>query len=247
MDRKKEKLTLWEKIFLWIAVFMIVSGILGVHNKVGIILLLVCGIFFLAAAFAKRMTGRKHKMLTAAAILTALGLSVHAVVWNYFAYGRQPQPTGEATVVVLGCKIQGESPSLMLKRRLLRAQEYLMENPQANCVVSGGVGDGESYSEAHVMKKFLVENGIEESRIYEENRSRNTATNIQYSLQVIDEKNLSDNLIICSDGFHQLRAWMYVRKNHAQSTAISGRTPFWVVPSYALRELAGIVKLILIG
>ena len=51
-------------------------------------------------------------------------------------------------MVVLGCKVNGEEPSLMLRRRLECAMEYLAENPQADCVVSGGMGDNESYTEA---------------------------------------------------------------------------------------------------
>ena len=97
------------------------------------------------------------------------------------------------------------------------------------------------------MKKYLVENGIDPSRIYEENRSTNTDTNIQNSLALIEQEGLSDNLIICTDGFHQLRAWLYVRRYGAQATAISGKTPLLVVPSYAVRELCGILKMLLIG
>ena len=91
-------------------------------------------------------------MLTTLGVIALTGLFAHAVIWNYFAWCRPPQQTGEATVVVLGCKVNGEEPSLMLRRRLECAMEYLAENPQADCVVSGGMGDNESYTEAHVMQ-----------------------------------------------------------------------------------------------
>lgn len=128
-------------------------------------------------------------------------LFAHAVIWNYFAWCRPPQQTGEATVVVLGCKVNGEEPSLMLRRRLECAMEYLAENPQADCVVSGGMGDNESYTEAHVMKKFLVEHGIDAERVYEEDRSTSTETNLLYSLALVKEEDLSQNIILCTDGF----------------------------------------------
>lgn len=179
--------------------------------------------------------------------LLLMFLVLHAAVWNYFAFARKPSDQGEATVIVLGCKVHEEQPSLMLKRRLQKAQEYLEKNPQANCVVSGGMGENESYTEAHVMEKFLVEQGINPNRIYEENRSTNTDTNIKNSLEVIKQEGLSENLIICSDGFHQLRAWLYVRRNGMDAKAISGKTPFWVIPSYAIRELGGIAKMYILG
>lgn len=186
-------------------------------------------------------------MLIGFVIVVLAVLATHAVVWNYFAFCRPPVQNEDATVIVLGCKVNGEEPSLMLKRRLLKAKEYLEQNPQANCVVSGGMGENESYTEAHVMKKFLMENGISEQHVYEENRSTNTDTNIRYSLQVIQQQELGENLIICTDGFHQLRAWMYVRRNGRDAAAISGKTPFWVIPSYAVREMGGILKMLLLG
>ena len=186
-------------------------------------------------------------MLTVFAILMAAVLVLHAVVWNYFAYGRKPQTSGEATVIVLGCKVNGDQPSLMLQRRLLAARDYLLQNPQANCVVSGGMGDNESYTEAHVMKKFLVEHGIDAERVYEEDRSTSTETNLLYSLALVKGEDLSQNIILCTDGFHQLRAWMYGIRNGVDARAISGRTPVLTIPSYAVRELGGILKMLILG
>ena len=185
-------------------------------------------------------------MLTTLGVIALTGLFAHAVIWNYFAWCRPPQQTGEATVVVLGCKVNGEEPSLMLRRRLECAMEYLAENPQADCVVSGGMGDNESYTEAHVMKKFLVEHGIDAERVYEENRSTSTETNLLYSLALVKEEDLSQNIILCTDGFHQLRAWMYGMRNGVDARAISGRTPVLTIPSYAVRELGGILKMLIL-
>ena len=235
--------------WIWgsLAVLFLLMSALGGVFQVGALILLAVGILFGCTAIFQGKKGGRNRMLTICSVLVLTGIILHAAVWNYFAYCRQPAEQGEATVIVLGCKVNGDQPSLMLKRRLQKAQEYLQKNPQANCVVSGGMGENESYTEAYVMKKFLTESGIEPERIYEENRSVNTDTNIRYSLELIQKEGLSENLIVCSDGFHQLRAWLYVRRNGAQATAISGRTPFWVVPSYAIRELCGIAKMLVLG
>ena len=246
MEKTNSRLNLLQKIFLLMGIAMLIFGILTGLNQPAAVLICLCGTFYMGAAYAQKLTGRKCRMLTILAAAGAVVLAVHAVIWNYFAYGRQPLPQGEATVIVLGCKINGEEPSLMLERRLLKAKEYLELNPQASCIVSGGQGD-QDYTEAHVMKKYLVENGIEEHRVYEEDLATNTDTNISNSIKLIEKEGLSDNLIVCSDGFHQLRAWMYVHRNGMDAAAISGKTPFWVVPPYAVRELAGIFKMILIG
>lgn len=219
---------------------------IGVFN-IGSVLLCLLGGFLWLTVLLERKTGRKQRMLTTLGVIALTGLFAHAVIWNYFAWCRPPQQTGEATMVVLGCKVNGEEPSLMLRRRLECAMEYLAENPQADCVVSGGMGDNESYTEAHVMKKFLVEHGIDAERVYEEDRSTSTETNLLYSLALVKEEDLSQNIILCTDGFHQLRAWMYGMRNGVDARAISGRTPVLTIPSYAVRELGGILKMLILG
>ena len=60
-----------------------------------------------------------------------------------------------STVIVLGCRVKGDRPTLMLKRRLDSAYEYLSVNPDALVIVSGGKGDDEIMSEAKCMKDYL--------------------------------------------------------------------------------------------
>lgn len=184
------------------------------------------------------------KIFLIAVLVVSLG---YTVLWNYFAYGRNPAKTGPATVIVLGCKIYEDQPSLMLRRRLERALVYLKENTEAVCVVSGGVGENETFSEAYVMSQFLVEQGISENRIFLEEKSTNTETNLEFSLNLVNEESLSKNLIICSDGFHQFRAYLYARRLGENPKAISAKTSFFVVPSYAVRELLGVLKMIVFG
>lgn len=244
---KKAGISKKQTVFLVAALLMFLSGVAGGLRNAGALLLLFLSGLLAGGILLEKKIGRNLRVFSVLAGLLLVGLFLHAVIWNYFAFGRQPQESGEATVIVLGCKVNEDSPSLMLRRRLLCAREYLLENPQAKCIVSGGLGENESYSEAYVMKKFLTENGIDAQRIYEEDRSVNTDTNIRYSLEIVRNQGLSPRLILCTDGFHQLRAWMYVRRNGMDALAISGKTPLWVIPSYAMRELAGIFKMILLG
>lgn len=239
-----------QRVFLLLAPVFLLTGIAGsaagVFN-VGSGLLCGFGAYLAAVVGIERRWKRRERLLTVIGALVVAVLVLHAAVWNYFAYGRPPQTSGEATIIVLGCKVNDGQPSLMLQRRLMAARKYLEQNPQANCVVSGGMGENETSTEASVMKQFLVDSGIDPSRIYEEDRSTNTDTNIQNSLALIAQEGLSENLIICTDGFHQLRAWLYVRRYGADARAVSGRTPVLVIPSYAVRELCGIVKMFVIG
>ncbi len=51
----------------------------------------------------------------------------------------------------------GKNPSLMLSKRLEAAYEYLNENKNAVCIVSGGKGSNEEISEAQCMYNYLTE------------------------------------------------------------------------------------------
>lgn len=180
--------------------------------------------------------------------LVTIGLVI-ALVYTalivYFGNFRQPPAewSGE-TVVVLGCKVNGDHPSLMLKRRLDAAAAYLQENPDAVCIVSGGQGDNETRSEASVMADYLEEQGIAPARIHQEDQSRDTKENLLFSKSIIEQEALSENVVIISDGFHQFRAWLIAQKLELHSFAVSGHTSFWLIPAYALREVLSLIKLL---
>lgn len=151
-------------------------------------------------------------------------------------------PSPNATVVVLGCQVLGDRPSTMLACRLQAAQSWLIAHPQSAVVCSGGLNDGGPYSEAAVMRQWLVAHGIDESRIYLEDRSANTRQNIAFTAQIIAENGLSPSLAVASDGFHQLRAAVYAAHEQLPAGALPAKTPWGLAPSYWVREWFGLVK-----
>ncbi len=151
-------------------------------------------------------------------------------------------PAPGATVVVLGCQVLGDRPSTMLAYRLQAAQSWLTAHPQSAVVCSGGLNDGGPYSEAAVMQQWLVAHGIDEDRIYLEDRSANTRQNIAFTAQVIAENGLSPSLAVASDGFHQLRAEVYAAHEQLPAGALPAKTPWGLAPSYWVREWFGLVK-----
>ena len=158
-------------------------------------------------------------------------------------------PAENATAVVLGSKIHGDQPSRMLRDRLNAAADYLEQNPDANCVVAGGLGPGETHTEAYVMKKYLVEQrGIAPERIAEEGVSANTRENLAYSMAIIRELQWNTDVVIATQIFHQYRgARMAVS---AGATAVGGaacHTPFHLLLNYWVRELAAIGRLWILG
>lgn len=93
--------------------------------------------------------------------------------------------------------------SPVLKYRLDKAVEYLNENPDTVCIVSGGQGSNEPWSEAEGMARYLQEKGIDTARILTEDQSQTTGQNITNSKKLMKE---GASVGIVTNNFHVFRA-----------------------------------------
>ena len=179
--------------------------------------------------------------------LICIGLAAFALIGGavsarmaWAAWGCSPAP--DAAVVVLGCQTIDGQPSRMLRYRLEAAYGWLQTHPDAIVVCSGGKGQDEQASEAAVMRDWLVEKGVPAEQIYLEEMSHSTAENIVYSAQILQENGYAGHVALTTDGFHQLRAQIYARKNQLSAGAIPSKTPWGLAPSYWVREWFGLAK-----
>lgn len=169
-------------------------------------------------------------------VITLTGLMIHA---------KEKDPDKTDAVIVLGCKVNGDNPSKMLKRRLDAAEIFLSENEEVICIVSGGKGDDEKISEARAMKNYLMEKGIESDRIIMEDKSVNTYENLENSCEILEEMGKGKNIAIVTDGFHQYRAGFIAKKLGFEPSAINAVTDFYnltLTPTYYVREWMAITN-----
>lgn len=87
--------------------------------------------------------------------------------------------------ILMGAGVNGTEPSRSLSDRLNAALEYLEENPEVVCIVSGGQGEKEDITEAECMRIWLEEHGIASERIVEEAKAENTYQNLYNSFAII--------------------------------------------------------------
>lgn len=148
------------------------------------------------------------------------------------------------TVIVLGCKANNGYPSRMLAARLNAAAEYLNENPEAVCILSGGQGADEIEPEAESMYRYMITLGIDKSRLYKEECSRNTEENIAFSKRIIEDEGLSREVVIISESYHVYRGVRQAEKYGLEATAVSAAPTgvWWALPSYWLREVFAISR-----
>ncbi|MBE6754354.1 MAG: YdcF family protein [Ruminococcaceae bacterium] len=152
-----------------------------------------------------------------------------------------PDDRKDITAVVLGCRIKGMRPSLMLRDRLECAAAYLRSHPAAVCIVSGGQGIDEPVPEAEVMGRYLIDAGIEPQRIIEEPCSVSTRENIAFSLEIMRKAGLPPQMAIVSDRFHQYRALRIAASLGVDGYPINRRTSWYLTTPYWLREIFGII------
>lgn len=152
--------------------------------------------------------------------------------------------------VVLGAQVRGTVPSRSLNYRLYGAYEFLMTNPDSVVIVTGGQGEGEDITEAECMRTWLINAGIDESRIITEDKATSTMENLEYSFDIIrslgDEP--SGNVSILSSSYHLFRA-----KSMAARLGVDA-AGFACVPgnpllsmNYFIREAFGVTHLWVFG
>lgn len=153
-------------------------------------------------------------------------------------------------LVVLGAGVNGTTPSYILRTRIEAAYDYLSANPQVQCIVSGGQGNGEDISEAQCMFDHLTAMGIDPSRIWLEDRSTSTKENLAYTLEVITQKTgqAPDRLILLSNDFHLYRAGLFAAQQGIAVETVPANTGWAsLYINYFLREIVCIWYLIVFG
>ena len=153
-------------------------------------------------------------------------------------------------IVVLGAQVRDSGPSASLQERIDAAYEYLTEHPETVAIVSGGQGDDEPITEAQCMYECLITMGIDPERIIKEEQATSTWGNLNYSLDIIEEKTgfRPDSIGVVSSEYHLFRTGQQAREFGLEIIGIPAKTGSfdrWL--HYFVREIAGVWHYILLG
>lgn len=234
-------------IFAFLGVLFVFYGvlILQVGSGTGFWLLWeVLGIvLFLWAILVHKKVFARHK--TAGMIwhvLAGVAIAVFALLCGMIS-GDFSAKGGQNLdyIIVLGAQVREDGPSVVLKYRLDAAIDYLNENPHTVCIVSGGQGINEPFSEAEGMSEYLWDKGIEENRILLEDKSASTVENIQNSKALL--KKPYNGVGIVTNNFHVFRATRIAKKQGLEGVCgIAADSNALYLPNNVLRECLGILK-----
>ena len=154
-------------------------------------------------------------------------------------------------IIVPGARVYASGPSVVLKYRLDKALEYLAENPETVCIVSGGQGGNEPFAEAVGMKDYLVKHGVSEDRILVEDKSLNTVQNMRYCADILEADGVDigkTRIGIITNNFHVFRCKGLAKKaGFANACAFSAGSKPLYLPNNMLREFMGVCKDKLLG
>lgn len=152
-------------------------------------------------------SGKRRGLRRALFALLAAALLFFAALEADIALHSRTWMAGTPEVLVIfGCKVEPWGPSVLLRDRLDTALGYLEDHPDLTVVVTGGKGDDEHQSEAQCMYDYLTAHGVEGEKILMEDRARNTWQNVNYTLELLEERGGSPGgAVAVSSGFHLLR------------------------------------------
>ena len=213
----------------------------------------LCGVIGIGTVLFPLLTGFIQKKLKRASLWIFRGLlaifvsftllfSVEGVLM-ILAVSENTAPPPNATVVVLGASVLGETPSLELAGRIKTAAKVLKENPDMRCVATGGLGDTASITEAACIKKELVQRySIEPERIFLEEASTNTFENLKNAKDILENERFSDEIIIVTGEYHMFRAKFLSERVGLHSYARASSTDYRIFLHSYLRELLAIPK-----
>ena len=185
-------------------------------------------------------------------ILTCIGFAYFCFV-EYFIIknARTDADAGRDYLIVLGAAVYKDQPSLTLVRRLEGTLDYLNRYPDSVAIVSGGMGKGETITEAQAMHDWLLAHGVAPERVIMEPKATNTRENLQYSFDIIRSRGdePQGHVAIVSSAYHLYRAKLMAR-DLGVTDAAGVAAPwgyFFVMLNYFIREAFGVTHLWVLG
>ena len=185
-------------------------------------------------------------------VLVCIGLAWFCFVESFIIRNAfTDEDPGRDYLIVLGAAVYKDQPSLTLVRRLSGAADYLEHYPDSIAIVSGGMGPGETITEAQAMYDWLVNEGFDPERIIMEPNATSTEENLKNSFAIIRERGdePAGKVAIVSSAYHLYRAKTMARSLGVPDAA-GVAAPwgfFFVMINYFIREAFGVTHLWIFG
>lgn len=162
--------------------------------------------------------------------------------------GKADEVPANTPAVVLGARAINDKPGTQLSERLDAAYDYLIANPEAKCIVTGGLQHDCTLPQGTVMKEYLVSKGIAPDRIIEENEAWDTNENFEFSKKLLEEYNLGTEIALVTSEYHQYRSQLRAKQYGLTTYSVPSKTHYWwILPQSYIREMIGVLEYLILG
>ena len=174
--------------------------------------------------------------------------AVGAILASLIAVKYEPAPDKDF-LIILGCGLRKDgTPTPLLRGRIDRAIAFYKNQKEKTgktltFITSGGKGPNEVVSESASMKRYLMEQGIPENMIIEEDRSTNTFENMKYSKEKIlaVDPEMKGNIAFSTTNYHVFRSGLYGRRVKMPIVGMGAKTKWYFWPNAWVREFVGLL------
>lgn len=129
------------------------------------------------------------------------------IVW----VGQRDQATQADAIIVLGAAAYDARPSPVFEERIRHGLDLYRSGHAPILLFTGGYGTGARFSESQVARRYALRQGIPESAILIESRSRTTRQNLVEARSMMRQAGLH-RAIVVSDPLHMARALRLCRE-----------------------------------
>jgi uncharacterized SAM-binding protein YcdF (DUF218 family) len=144
---------------------------------------------------------RRRVILGAAATIAVLWLvSLGAVL----TWALQDDARKADAIVVMGAAQYQGKPSPVLRSRLDHALALWQRGLAPRLLLTGGIGAGDTASEAAVSRRYVMSHGVPDSAILLENEGRTSSQSLRSAVDLLHARGLTTAVVV-SDPFHMLR------------------------------------------
>ena len=200
-------------------------------------------------AFGSVLEVMRHDIIVnlfAAIYLYVECMLVGVIVASLIVVRHEPAPDRDY-MIILGCALRKDgTPSPLLRGRIDRALAFYRKQKAETgkelvFVTSGGQGADEAVSESASMKAYLMEQGIPESQIIEEDQSVNTLENMRNSKEIITARDPAAKIAFSTTNYHVFRSGLFARRVKMRAVGIGAKTKWYFWPNAAVREFIGLL------
>ena len=263
LTKKKKPLQIAIRLFVYlfvpltaamVGVLLVGDGIVMILKEgkgIGALLPILMGGGMLAgmtlAVMAAKHVIRPGRILRAALGVVVLMTFYVSLTFGTFAFfgnlaSHVPPQEDYDYIIVHGCGIFGDRMTPLLKGRVDKALTLYQKSGKP-LVLSGGMGAGETVTEAQAMHDYLLAQGVPESDMILEDQSTTTRENLLNVQKMLDTDSVKHRYVCVTSDYHVFRTSMLARHMGLDMQGVGSTTALYYWPSAMIREYAAVMKL----